>query len=265
MTFLTDVVKKGYSEDEIFAVLLESDQDRKSRRVLAKVSETVQAHRLQQMKDLLALEKLATWRRMNDFDRAVDGEGNWFHGPRSLPTTPQDFAESLWYEVNTLKDATSMPNQKVSNLTNAIEQGKVSDEEFAILKRLVEKRGREAAQVTVTPVDTVQDSSPSPQTPEPSPDVCVNLENNEGEMDPERGELESPSAGTGLETPGQQYPPNEETSEKGRTIADGYLSLAWDRTKGGAFLPTTERVDTQAVRTTLVEKEESSHRHGTQL
>ena len=28
-------------------------------------------------------------------------------------------------------------------------------------------------------------------------------------MDPERGELESPSAGTGLETPGQQCPPNE--------------------------------------------------------
>ena len=48
-----------------------------------------------------------------------------------------------------------MPRQKVSNLINEIEQGKVSDEEFAVLKRLVEKRGREAAQVTVTPVDTI--------------------------------------------------------------------------------------------------------------
>ena len=116
-----------------------------------------------------------------------------------------------------LKDAISMPRQKVSNLINAIEQGKVSDEEFAILKRLVEKRGREAAQMTVTPVDTVQYCSPSPQTPEPSPEVCVYLKNNEGRMDPERGELEPPSASTGLETPGQQCSPNEGTWKKGRT------------------------------------------------
>ena len=106
-----------------------------------------------------------------------------------------------------------MPRQKVSNLINAVEQGKVSDEEFATFKRLEEKRSREAAQaqVTVTPVDTVQYCSPSPQTPEPSPDVCFNLENNEGKMDPELKELDSLSAGTGLETPGQQCPPNEGT------------------------------------------------------
>ena len=70
----------------------------------------------------------------------------------------------------------------------------MSDEEFAVLKRLVEKRGREATQLTVTPVDTVQYCSPSPQTPEPLPDVCFKLENNEGRMDPERGELKPPSA-----------------------------------------------------------------------
>ena len=104
--------------------------------------------------------------------------------------------------MNALKDAITMPRQKVRNLINEIEQGKVSDEEFAILKRLVEKRGREAAQVTVTSVGAVQYCSPRPQTPEPSPDVCVTLENNEGRMDPERDELESPSAGTGFETPG---------------------------------------------------------------
>ena len=74
MTFLTDVMKMGYSEDEIFTVLHESERDRKRRRVLAKVNETGAAHRLQQMKDLLALEKLATWRRMNGFDRIVDDE-----------------------------------------------------------------------------------------------------------------------------------------------------------------------------------------------
>ena len=60
MTFLTDVVKMRHSEDEIFAVLNESEQDRKRRQVLAKVTETVAAYRLRETKDLQAREKLAT-------------------------------------------------------------------------------------------------------------------------------------------------------------------------------------------------------------
>ena len=131
---------------------------------------------------------------MNGFDRVADGEDNL---SRSLQPTPEEYAADLRAELNTLKDAISMPRQKVSNLINAIEQDKVSDEEFAVLKRLVEKRGREATQVNVTSVDTVQHCSLSQQTPEPSPDGCVNLENNERRMEPERGELEPPSAGTG--------------------------------------------------------------------
>ena len=82
MTFLTDVMKKGYPEKEILAVLVEPEQDRKRRRMLAIVTETVEAHRLQKMRDLLTFEKLATWRRMNGFDRVADGENNWFQGPR---------------------------------------------------------------------------------------------------------------------------------------------------------------------------------------
>ena len=109
MTFLTDVVKTGYSENEIFAVLHESEQDRKRRRVLAKVTEAIAAYRLREMKDLQAREKLATWRRMNGFDRVADGDDNWLYGPRSFPTTPEEFAASLWSEVNALKDAISMP------------------------------------------------------------------------------------------------------------------------------------------------------------
>ena len=139
MTFLTDVMKKGYSEEKIFAVLVESDQDRKRRRMLGIVTETVDAHRLQKMRDLLTFEKLATWRRMNGFDRVADGEDNWSHGPRLLPPTPEEYAADLRAELITLKDAISMPRQKVSNLINVIEQGKVSDEELAILKRLVKK------------------------------------------------------------------------------------------------------------------------------
>ena len=83
--------------------------------------------------------------------------------------------------------------------------------EFTRIKEYVDKRSREAAQVqvTVTQVDTVQHCSPCMLDPEPSTDICVNLENNEGRMDPKLEELESPSAGTGLKTPGQQCPPNE--------------------------------------------------------
>ena len=190
---------------------------------------------------------------MNGFNRVENGKDTWFHGPRSLPPTPEEHAGDLWCKVNELKDAISMPRQKVSNLINVIEQGKVSDEEFAILKPLVEKRGHKEAQVTVTPVDTVQHCSPCPLNPEIPPDVCFKLEKNEGRMDPERGELESPSADTGLETSGQQCPPNEGTWETGRTTADGFLTAGvGSNQRGNISSPTTERVDTRAVRTTAI-------------
>ena len=99
----------GYYEDEIFAVLNESEQARKRRQILAKVTETVAAYRLREMKDLQAREKLATWRRTNRFDRVADGEDNWFHGPRKLPPTPEEFTATLWSEMNALKYAISMP------------------------------------------------------------------------------------------------------------------------------------------------------------
>ena len=136
------------------------------------------------MKDLQALELLATW-RMNGFDRVAADDSQC--ASRLFPLTPEQFTQSLWFEVNALKDAISMPRQKVRNLINEIEQGKVSDEEFAILKRLVEKLSREAAQVTITPVSTVQHCIPRSLNPEMLPDVCVRLEEkNEGWMNPER-------------------------------------------------------------------------------
>ena len=82
---------------------------------------------------------------MNGFDRVADGKENWFHGLRSPPSTREEYTASLRSDLQELKDAISMPRQKVRNFINAVEQGKVSDEEFATLKRLVEKRGREEA------------------------------------------------------------------------------------------------------------------------
>ena len=77
--------------------------------MLAIVTATVDAHRIQKMRDLLAFEELATWRRMNGFDRVKDGEDNWLHGPRSLPPTPQILSASLWSDLQELKNAISMP------------------------------------------------------------------------------------------------------------------------------------------------------------
>ena len=202
------MMEKGYTQEEIFAVLFELEKEKKHRQMLVIVTKTVDAHRLQKMRALFTFEKLATFRRMNGFDRVMDSADNWFHA-HLLPPMPQEFWASLKSELQKLKNAISMPAesrpwQKTMNFVDGL-KGKLPDEELAVIKRYVEKRSLEAAQaqVTVTPVDTVQHCSPCPLDPEPSSSVCVKLENNKGKMDPERGQLESPLAGTGLETPGQ--------------------------------------------------------------
>ena len=178
MTFLTDVVKIRYSEDEIFVVLHESDQDRKRRWVLAKVTETVAAYRLREIKALQAREKLATWRRMNGFDRIAADDNQW--ASRSFPPKPQEFTQSLWSELDTLKYAISMPArtrpwQKTMEFVDGLKR-KLPDEELAVIKRYVERRSRKAAQVTVTPVSTAQHCIPRPLNLETSSDVHVKME-----------------------------------------------------------------------------------------
>ena len=247
MTFLTDMMKKGYSEKEILAVLVESEQDRKRRRILTIVTETVDAHRLQKMRDLLAFEKLAAWRRMNSFDRVADSEENLSHG---LPLTPEEFTASLRSDLQELKNAISMPAetrpwQKTMDFVDGL-KGNLPDEKLAMIKRYVEKRSREAAQaqVTVTPVDIVQHCSLCPLNPDMPPDVCFKLESNKGKMDPKLKELESSSAGLGIETPGRQCPPNERTWATGRTTADGFLTAGVGSNQGGNISLPTERVGT---------------------
>ena len=122
------------------------------------VNETVAVHRLLQMKDPQALEKLATWRRTNGFDRVVDGEDNWFHGPRSFSPTPEELAARLWSEVKALKYAISMPSrtrpwQKSMEFVDGL-RGKLSDKELAAIKRYVERQSREALQVTASQYST---------------------------------------------------------------------------------------------------------------
>ena len=65
-------------------------------------------------------------------------------------------------------------------------------------------------------------------------------------METKLKELEPPSAGTGLEAPGQQCPPNEGSWETGRTTADGFLTAGVSSNQGGSIYSPTERVDTRA-------------------
>ena len=117
----------------------------------------------------------------------------------------------MWADLNALKDAISMSGkdesrQRVKSFINELDQRTVNltDEEFARLKRMiVERRGRDAAHMTVAPIDTAQPGSPRSRSSEIPFVARVYIErNDEGKMDPERGQLESPSAGTGFESPG---------------------------------------------------------------
>ena len=215
-TFLTDMMKKRYTQDEVFAVLFESERDKKRREMLARVTKTMDAHRLEKMREFLAFETLATFRRMNGFDQGVDRAYDW----RSLPPTPQESCASLRLELQKLKDATSMPaentvtkpQQKTMDFVDGLRSDSLDELlanfEFARVKEYVGKRSREAAQaqMTVTLADTVQHCSPcSPNLDMPS-DVCIKFTSNKGKMDPERGQLESPSTGTGLKTPDSSVP-----------------------------------------------------------
>ena len=158
--------------------------------------------------------------------------------------------------MKALKDAISMPAENTvtrpRQKTMDVVDGRRSDSldellanfEFARIKECVEKRSREAAQVTVTPVDTVQHSSPCPLDPAPSSSVYVKLESSEGKMGPELKEIESPLAGTSFEAPGQQCPPNEGIWEQGRTTAKSFLTAGVDSSQGERIPSPTESVDT---------------------
>ena len=77
MTFPTGVIDiRKCSDEELKTMLDEARGASKHSRKLGRVVGIVAAHRLQQMEDLLTFENLATWRRMNGFNRVADGEDN---------------------------------------------------------------------------------------------------------------------------------------------------------------------------------------------
>ena len=93
------MVNKGYTKKEVLDVLFESEEEKERRRVSAIVTKAVDAIRLENVREFLAYQQLATWRRMNGFDRVAN----------ALPLTPEQYTASLWSEVDALKEAISMP------------------------------------------------------------------------------------------------------------------------------------------------------------
>ena len=140
------------------------------------------------------------------------------------------------------------PWQKTAEFVDGL-KGKLPDWELAEIKRYVEKRCRKEAQAQMTAVTrdaAVQHCSPISPNPDTPPDVCFNLENNEDEMDPGMEELTSSSASTGLNTPGQESPPNEGVWETGRITADSILTAGVDSSKKGNISSPMESADTRA-------------------
>ena len=110
MTFSTGVVKiRKCSDEELKTMLDEAREASKQSRKLGRVMGIVAAHRLKKIIELLAYQELATWRRMNGFDRVVEGETNWFHGHRSLPSTPEQYAASLRLDFKNYKIQSRCP------------------------------------------------------------------------------------------------------------------------------------------------------------
>ena len=113
MTFPTGVIEiRKCSDQELKTILDEARETSNHSRKLGRVMGIVAAHRLKKMREFLAYQELATWRRMNGFDRVADGEESCFDGHRSLPPTPQEYHASQRHELQKLKNAISMPNEE---------------------------------------------------------------------------------------------------------------------------------------------------------
>ena len=231
MTFPNGVIEIRKCSDEELKTMLDGAREASQHsRKLGRVMGIVPAHRLKQMREFLAYQALAIWRRDSGFDRVVDRGESCFYGHRSLPPMPQEHYAGLRHELNALKEAISIPAEDT----------------------VTRPRQKDSLDELLANFESVQHSSPCPLDPEPS-SVCGKLENNEGKMGPELKELESPSAGTGLETPGQQCPSNEGIWETGRTTASGILTAGVDSSqKENISSPTTESVDKRAKDTTTV-------------
>ena len=107
----------------------------------------------------------------------------------------EEFARLKWPVEKRGREDGELQKKKMAEFRNDSLDELLENFEFARVKEYVEKRSREAtqAQVTITPVDTLQHCSPCPPNPDIPSDVYFRLESSEGKMGPELMELESSS------------------------------------------------------------------------
>ena len=159
------------------------------------------------------------------------------HG--SCPPSPEELTVSLWSDLQELKDAISMsararPWQKTKKFLDGLE-GDFLDEELAAIKRYVERRSREAAQMTVTPVSTVQRCIPHSPPPEIPSDVCVHMAKKEaGMMDPGKISSNHHRLVRVLKHPDIIVP---RTGRQNDPLPTAVCLLTWARTRGEFFFP----------------------------
>ena len=175
-TFLADMKLKGYTQDDVFAILLESGKDKKRREMRLNVTETVDAQRLKEIENLALRVEMAAWRRRNGFDHAEplirDG----------LPLTPEEFTAYMWDEVQELEDAILLTASKrrrkrMRRFVRELEQGRVimelTDAERDSIKLYLKERAYGASQVTASSACTVKHCTSNSPNPETEPDACV--------------------------------------------------------------------------------------------
>ena len=95
------LIKINVTECDVKVMLAELKEACRRVRKLNMVWKTVTTHRLGEINNLRALEKVSAWRRSHGFDRCDVYDGQWFHS--RLPPTPEETAVSMWAELNVLK------------------------------------------------------------------------------------------------------------------------------------------------------------------
>ena len=78
--FMTPGEVRRCSSGKLTKMLAETEKEYKYWRKLARVRDTVSAHRLEQLRGVLAREQLKTWRSKNGLDR----DDSWMYGARPL-------------------------------------------------------------------------------------------------------------------------------------------------------------------------------------
>ena len=146
MTFPAGVIDiRKCSDEELKIMLDEARETSKHSRKLGRIMGIVAVRRLKKIREFLAYQELAIWRRMNGFDPVLEGEKNWLHGHRLLPHTSEQHTASLRLDLKKLQYAILMPAESTVIRPIGSLDKLLANFEFARIKEYVGKRSRAAA------------------------------------------------------------------------------------------------------------------------